>query len=70
MIYRCQDEANHREFRERCGASFVKFDSESNHIVVLVCQLISLLFFVVIFVQSLILAIAAANSFGAVCHIC
>ena len=32
----CRDESNHREFRNSCGASLVRFSAESNALVVLV----------------------------------
>jgi hypothetical protein len=35
--FRCEDDASHRDFRERCGAAFVKFHADSSSIVVLVC---------------------------------
>ena len=34
----CRDEANHREFKNSCSASLVRFSADSNALVVLVSQ--------------------------------
>ena len=52
VLSSCRDESNHREFKNSCGASLVRFSPESNALVVLVrkapvlfsCSMLGLMF--------------------------